>query len=102
MAVIAKNWGQEIVGQNKLKRELSLTDKSKKCVVVTLWGAAYSDFENTGTCVIIHNGVINEYNGTKTISCRPNTLFWHNPDVDEAKDLKSWFDEEMIKNQESL
>ena len=77
IAVIAENWGQEIVGQNnKLKRDLSLTDESKECIVITLWGSAYEKFDYTGTCVLIHNGVVNEYNGIKTISCQRNTLFW--------------------------
>lgn len=95
IAVIAENWGEQIVGQNKLKRDLSLTDDSKECIVVTLWGNAHEEFDYTGTCVLIHNGVVNQYNDTKTISCAPNTLLWHNPDIATANDLKSWFDQEL-------
>lgn len=95
IAVVAENWGGQIVGQNKFKRDLSLTDESKECIVVTLWGSAFEKFEYTATCVLIHNGVVNEYNGIKTISCAPNTLFWHDPDIAIANELKSWFDDEL-------
>lgn len=97
VAVIAENWGEQIVGQNKLKRDLSLTDESKQCIVFTLWGSACEKFDYTGTCVLIHNGVINEYNDIKTISCGRNTLFWHEPDIAIANELKSWFDDELKK-----
>lgn len=95
VVVIGKNWGQQIVGQNKMKRELTLTDKSKECIMLTLWGDAYEKFDHTGTCVLIHNGVINSYNGIKAISCTPNTLFWPEPEVPMANELKIWFAEEL-------
>lgn len=97
LAVIAENWGQQMVGQNKLKRDLSLTDTSKECIVLSLWGSAYEAFDYTGTCVLIHNGIVNQYNGIKTISCAPNSLFWPNPQIKAANDLKLWFDEEVLK-----
>lgn len=100
IAVIAKDWDQKTVGQNKFKRELSLTDKSKECILATLWGPSYNEPDYTGTCVLIHNGVINQFNGLKHISCAPNTLFWHNPVTEMAVKLKSWFDEEMRKLKE--
>lgn len=86
IAVIAKDWGQEIVGQNILKRDLSLTDEKKECILATSWSSTYNEPDYTGTCVLIHNGVIHEFNGLKS-----------NPDIEMAGDLKSWFDEEMSK-----
>lgn len=90
----------ETVAHNKLKRELTLTDKSKKCIVLTLWGDAYEDFNNSGTCVLIHNEIFKEYNGIKTITCAPNTLFWQDPDIDMARELQSWIDQEINKPKE--
>lgn len=89
------NWGSEKVGNNKLKRDISLTDESKKSVIVTLWGGAYEEFECAHTPVLIHNGIVVEFRGVKTINVAPSTLFGHNPEIDVAKKLKDWFDEEM-------
>ncbi|KAG4079221.1 hypothetical protein HA402_004596 [Bradysia odoriphaga] len=98
IAIIAKNWGAEAVGVGgkHIKCDLSLTDKSKEGVIVSLWGSEYGQLEE-GTVVIIHNGVVKEFNGIRSLNCASRTLFWHDPDTDAAKDLKSWFDMEKKK-----
>ena len=83
--------------KNKLKRDVSLTDTSEECIVITLWSGECEQCEDTGTCVLIHNGVIVQYNSIETISCWPNTLFWHDPDMEMANELKSWFHQEIQK-----
>lgn len=55
------NWGREVVGQNKIKRDVSLTDESKQSIILTLWGAAYEDFEDVNIPVIVHNAVVTEW-----------------------------------------
>lgn len=97
VGIIAKNWGVEIVGDNKVKLELTITDRSKECINLTLWGKTYEDFGSEGSAFVIRNGVINEYLGVKSINCTPHTLFWNKPDLKIATDLSEWFDEEIKK-----
>lgn len=97
MAIVAHNWGSKKVGECNMKRELSLTDESKECIVMTLWGEKYNNFDADKTCVLVHNGIVVEFNGTKTVNCAKNTLFIENPDMKIAKDLQSWFTDELKK-----
>lgn len=43
MGIVVKNWGKEIVGDNKIKQDLTLTDKSKECIILSLWGDEYNN-----------------------------------------------------------
>lgn len=79
-----------------MKRDLSITDKSKGNAIVTLWGSSYEKFEHVNSTILIHNGIVKEYNGAKTISCSTYTLFWSNPELKIAEELKSWFDAEIV------
>ena len=80
------------MGNNKVKRDLSLTDRSKECIILSLWGSEYNEFDSEEITVIINNCVVNDYNGLRSINCAQRTLFWPNPDTNDAKELKSWFD----------
>lgn len=84
-------------GENKMKRDLSIADKSKANIIVTLWGSQYEKFEHVNSTILIHNGIVKEYNGVKTITCSASTLFWNDPELKIAKELKSWFDEKIVK-----
>lgn len=86
-----------MVGENKMKRDLSITDKSKGNAIVTLWGNSYEKFEYVNNTILIHNGIVKEFNGAKTITCSAYTLFWNNPELKIAEDLKSWFEGEIVK-----
>ncbi|XP_037025602.1 replication protein A 70 kDa DNA-binding subunit-like isoform X2 [Bradysia coprophila] len=97
IGIIARNWGSQSVGQNKIKRDLTITDYSKQCILLTLWGTAYNDFESEGTPVLIHNGILNEYNGSKTITIAQNTLFIPSPDIKIAQDMMTWYEQEIKK-----
>lgn len=74
IAVIAKNWGTEVVGDNKRKLDLSLTDQSKVIINLSLWGSEYNEFDFEETVVIIHNAVVHEYNGDISLNCAARTL----------------------------
>lgn len=96
--MIGKDWGQESTSNGKLKRDILLTDKTKECINLTLWGDSCTnmDFSNQ-LPVIIRNGVISEYSESKYIKCGRTTTIWINPDVAIAGELKKWFDEEFEK-----
>lgn len=70
-------------------------------MMLTLWGNAYETFDFEGTSILVHNGVINEFNGAKTINCTKNTLFWHKPEMEDAKKLESWYSCELKKLNEN-
>lgn len=96
MAIISCNWGEQEVGQQKkIKRDLSLTDKSKDSIVLTLWGDKYHNLNDDKTCVLLHNAVVNEYNGTKTLTSSINSVFIPKPNIKVAEELKTWFDHEI-------
>lgn len=80
------------MGKNKTKCDLSLTDKSKTEITLTLWGSDWNDFDSEEVVVVVRNGVVTDYNGVRSLNCGPRTLFWHNPNIDGAEELKLWFD----------
>lgn len=89
--------GAKVVGGNKVKRQLVLTDRSKECILLTLWGSDTEKFDLSGKSVVVHNGIVNDFNSTRSINCGKNTLFWIDPEIEDAKSLKTWFDLEMIQ-----
>ncbi|XP_037050427.1 replication protein A 70 kDa DNA-binding subunit-like [Bradysia coprophila] len=96
IGIIVKNWGKEIIGDNKVKRDVTITDKSKECIILTLWGEEYDEFDSEEIPIIIHNGVVHDYNESRTITCAARTLFWRNPSNSAAEELKLWFDDEKF------
>jgi hypothetical protein len=75
-----------------LKRDILLTDKSKECINLTLWGDFYETMDFSKQLpVIIRKGVISEYSGNKYIKCGQTTTIWFDPDIAIAVELNKWF-----------
>jgi hypothetical protein len=82
----------------KLKRDILLTDKTKECIFLTMWGDRCNNLDfSTLTPVIIRNGVVTEYQGIKYLKCGQSTTVWFNPDIADAVELKKCFDSEFEK-----
>lgn len=98
LAIIGKDWGQETTTTGKLKRDILLTDKTKECINLTLWGDLCNNFDfSTQLPVIIRKGVVTEYEGNKYLKCGQTTTCWVDPDIAFAVELKEWFDTEFQK-----
>lgn len=80
---------------------MTITDKSKSCILLTLWGDSYNNIDfSRYSSVLIGNGIVTECSGYKAINTLPSTVVQINPPTQVAIDLKMWFDEEVktIKN----
>lgn len=96
--MVCYDWSTQNVGFNKKKRILTITDETKECVGVTLWGANCDKFTGEiGDCIALHNGVVGEFNGDKLINCSFNSSFIVEPDFECVCALKKWY-QNAIKN----
>lgn len=100
IGIVCYDWGIQIVGQNKKKRLLTITDESKECIGVILWGNKSESFTGEiGASILIHNGVVGDFKDDKFITCAPNTLLVANPNLPIINELKVWYEGAVkIKN----
>lgn len=64
--------------------------------IVTLWGKRAENFIGIENEVYgIQGGFVAEFGETKSINIFAKSVLWKNPDLPEAKDLKSWYRDEM-------
>ncbi|XP_024524116.1 replication protein A 70 kDa DNA-binding subunit D [Selaginella moellendorffii] len=81
------------------KREIVLVDQSQKTVAVSLWsslavedGAKLLEMLPDAPVVVIRSVRANDFQGV-SLSTSPNSMVWINPDIPEARELRSWYDE---------
>ncbi|KAI5858442.1 hypothetical protein BZA05DRAFT_345568 [Tricharina praecox] len=74
------------------KREISLVDSSNTCVRCTVWGKNAETFDIAPDTVIAFKGVKVSDFGGRSLSMLYSSSMMANPDVDEAHNLKGWYD----------
>jgi len=78
-------------GKELTKREIFLVDKSQKEICLTLWGTTASNFESSGNPIVAAKGCrVSDFNG---VSLSGGDIMV-NPDMDQAHELKGWWDNE--------
>jgi replication factor A1 len=91
-------------GNELSKRDLMIVDQGGKTVRLTLWGETSqrpdSDFENF-PIVAIKGVRVNEYNG-RSLSVLQSSVFVLDPTVQEAEELRKWYDDEVVANNLSI
>ncbi|KAF4385041.1 hypothetical protein G4B88_017842 [Cannabis sativa] len=82
------------------KRDITIADESKKTVVVSLWnelattvGQQLLDIADQSPVVAIKSLKVGDFQGL-SLSTLSRSMLMVNPDIPEAKNLKSWFDSE--------
>lgn len=82
------------------KRDITIADDSKKTVIVSLWnelatnvGQELLDIVDTSPVVAIKCLKVGDFQGVSLSSLTKSTVLI-NPDIPEAKKLRSWFDSE--------
>ncbi|PRQ16340.1 putative replication factor A protein [Rosa chinensis] len=86
--------------ENIPKRDITIADESKKVVVVSLWndlatgvGQELLDIADQSPVVAIKSLKVGDYQGVSLSTLSRSSIFV-NPDLPEAKRLKSWYDSE--------
>ncbi|CAO3614372.1 unnamed protein product [Cunninghamella blakesleeana] len=87
---------QEVVskatGKPAKKRELTLVDETQKSIRLTVWERIAESFDFTGNRVIAAKGCrVGDFNG-RTLSLSASGALKVDPDMQEARTLKTWFD----------
>eukprot|EP00891_Asterochloris_glomerata_P007274 jgi/Astpho2/7274/Aster-01580 len=83
-------------GQEVMKRELTLVDKSLKTVTVTVW-AERAELSTAGIdaasrpVVLFTAGQVREYNGGFSVSQRGDGIVEVEPELPEAQQLRDWW-----------
>lgn len=79
-------------GKKISKRELILVDESNVEIPVTIWGNLADEFNEQNNPVIAFKSVrVGNFYG-KNLSMNMNSTMAINPDLEEAKRLRQWFD----------
>lgn len=95
---MCEDLGRQTTSNGKLKQEIGLTDDTKECIKLTLWGDQFDQIDFSKPFpMIIRNGVLTEYCGEKQLKVGRLTAIWFDAQVDCAINLKKWFDEELNK-----
>lgn len=74
------------------KRDLTLVDKTKFLVRLTIWGNTAESWEASTDEVIAFKGVKVSDFGGRTLSMVHSSTMTINPDIDEAHTLRGWYD----------
>lgn len=74
------------------KREISLVDNTNTLVRCTVWGKNAETFDVAPDTVIAFKGVKVSDFGGRSLSMLYSSSMMANPDVDEAHNLKGWYD----------
>jgi hypothetical protein len=84
-------------GKSLHKRELVLADDSEVRLFCTMWGNNARDEFDTfeGGPILIKNGQIDDYMGTRSISVGISSLFMIDPVLPRANELSDWFAESV-------
>ncbi|KAM7264105.1 hypothetical protein ACFE04_001788 [Oxalis oulophora] len=89
-------------GTETQKRTLQLKDRSGRSVEVTLWGNFANEDGHRLQCICdsgnfpvlaVKAGLVNDFNG-KSVGTISSSQLFIDPDFQEARDLKCWFDRE--------
>ncbi|KAG4077768.1 hypothetical protein HA402_011197 [Bradysia odoriphaga] len=84
----AKTTGRELK-----KRDVTLIDRSRSNVSLTLWGQDAENFDGTGNPIVfVKCGRINEFNGKKSISMKAESSMTLNPELSDLSELRQWRD----------
>lgn len=79
-------------GNDLVKRELTIVDRSGASVRLTLWGRQAENFKETGEPIIAWKGVkVGDFGG-RTLSMLSSSSMEINPDIPEAYALRGWYD----------
>jgi replication factor A1 len=82
------------------KRNIDLTDRSKRSVELTLWANMAEEFEgDIGDVVVAKNVRVNDFQGNKSLNFATNlsVLEINPPGVDGCKELKAWYNQNEDK-----
>ena len=74
------------------KRELTLVDNSGYSVRLTIWGKVANSFDTAPESVVAFKGVKVSDFGGRSLSLLSSGSITVNPDIDEAYQLKGWYD----------
>jgi replication factor A1 len=81
-------------GKNLDKKEIEIMDKSKIAVRCTLWGKQANDWDKpVGATIAIKGAQLSDFNGC-SMSIGMSSTFTVDPDIDEAHDLRAWYESE--------
>lgn len=82
------------------KRDVVLVDQSQQTVVLTLWnntaekeGAALADIASDSPILMAKGLRLSDFQGV-SLSSTMNTMVVINPDISNAKDLQSWYEQD--------
>lgn len=76
------------------KREVNLVDQSNTEVALTLWGTKAETFDSSSNPVVCVKGAkVSDFNSV-SLSTLSSSVVQINPDLNQAHDLKGWFDSE--------
>ncbi|XP_018495956.1 replication protein A 70 kDa DNA-binding subunit [Galendromus occidentalis] len=82
-------------GKPLTKRDAFIVDDSRKVVTLTLWNDAISKIDRTDHPVIlISKARITSFNGGLSIATSAGSAVEIDPDIDRAKELKTWWAKE--------
>ncbi|XVF11784.1 hypothetical protein REPUB_Repub08aG0057800 [Reevesia pubescens] len=94
------NIKRKIDNENIPKRDMTVADETKKTVVVSLWnelannvGQELFDIADKSPIVAIKSLKVNDFQGVSLSTLGKSTVLI-NPDIPEAKKLRSWYDSE--------
>lgn len=75
VGILLKDGGVVPNSNNVPMRDLSVTDRNKDIILVTLWGAMAENFKSKERFpIIVRKGVVGSYNDMKKINCTTGTL----------------------------
>lgn len=66
VGILIKDFGVELNSNSVSMRDLSVTDRNKDMIIVTLWGAFAENFRaNEKSTIVVRKGVVGVYNEKK-------------------------------------
>ncbi|KAG9017925.1 Replication factor A protein 1 [Tulasnella sp. 427] len=81
-------------GKTLTKRDITLVDRSKYSVRMTLWGKQAESFQVSNYPVMAFKGVkVGDFGG-RTLSMVGTSTYQENPDIGDAHLLRGWYDSE--------
>ncbi|CAO3579251.1 unnamed protein product [Absidia cylindrospora] len=84
--IIAKSTGAPIK-----KRDLTVVDETQKEIRVAIWGRAAEMFNSSESPVVVFKGLKVHDFGGRTLSLSSSGTIKINPDIPEARSLRSWY-----------
>lgn len=75
VGILIRDFGFEVNSNNVPMRDLSITDRNKDMIIVTIWGPFAENFKSKENFpIVIRKGVVGSYNDEKKINCTSGTL----------------------------